>query len=54
MDEREVEKRICRLLWESFDDFFDELRERENIRLMDNLRDRLVDALPYSSEEVRG
>lgn len=54
MKEREVEKQVCRTLWGAFNDFFDATNDREDIRLLDRLRDDLVEALPYSSEEVHG
>lgn len=52
MEERDVEKQVCRALWDAFDEFFSRDHDREDIRLLDQLRDELVDALPYSSEEA--
>lgn len=52
MKEREVEKRVCRALWEVFDDFFDSTDDRDDIRLLDHLRDDLIDVMPYGPNEV--
>jgi hypothetical protein len=53
-EERDVEKRVCRVLWEAFNDFFDATSDREDIRLLDKLRDNLVEVMPYTPEEARG
>lgn len=50
--EREGEKRVCCVLWEAFNDFFDAMSDRNDIRLLDRLRDDLCEALPYGPEEV--
>ena len=52
MGEQEVEKQVCRTLWEAFNDFFDITSDRDDIRLLDRLRDDLCEALPYGPEEV--
>ena len=53
MKEREVEKQVCQVLWEAFNDFFDATDNRDDIRLLDHLRDDLIEAMPYGPEEVR-
>lgn len=49
-----MEKRVCQVLWEAFNDFFDATSNREDIRLLDRLRDDLIEAMPYGPEEIHG
>lgn len=49
-----MEKQVCQALWEAFDDFFDTTSDREDVRLLDRLRDSLSEVMPYGPEEIHG
>ena len=55
--ERDVEKQVCRVLWEAFNDFFDDRMrhaDRGDQNLLWSVKEVLMEALPYTPEEVRG
>ena len=52
MDERAVEKRVCKILWDVFHDYMDGLPVSTTIWPLWDLQDKLTEAMPYGPEEV--
>lgn len=59
MDEREVEKRVCRTLWREFNAFYDQVTKEpmsdHDIEVeygLTELGERLGEVLPYGPHEV--
>ena len=54
IDEREVEKRVCKTLWDAFHEFVDNRTccKFTDDWLLEDLKRKLEEAMPYGPEEV--
>ena len=57
MKERDIEKRVCKIVWETFHKVFDDVKSRwdafsDGLDALDRLKDELEEVLPYGPEEV--